>query len=138
MNSENSDQVINSDAGAADAGDLVKSVAGGAVVGRKRRVPSPTGQAVGGGDVDTVYLSKCVFKNSAARKSLSVHHVQRRLSELGYRDAYTDKDGWYGDLTKAAVLAYQRDCGIAGDGIIDADTLNSLFEDDPNVDVSLD
>lgn len=137
MNSENSDQVINSDAGAADAGDLVKSVAGGAVVGRKRRVSSPIGQAVGGGDVDTVYLSKCVFKNSAARKSLSVHHVQRRLSELGYRDAYTDKDGWYGDLTKAAVLAYQQDCGIPGDGIIDAGTLNSLFEDDPNVQVSV-
>lgn len=99
----------------------------------KKRPASPKGQAVSGGDVDTVRLSACIYKNTFARKSLSVYHVQRRLNELGYRDAYTDKTGWYGDLTKAAVAAYQAAEGLAGEGLMTADTLRSLFADDPNV-----
>jgi len=99
----------------------------------KKRPASPKGQAVSGADVDDVRLSACVYKNTFARKSMSVYHVQRRLSELGYRDAYTDKTGWYGDLTKAAVAAYQTAEGLAGEGLMTADTLRSLFADDPNV-----
>lgn len=99
---------------------------------RKRR-PSPRGQVVSGGETDPVLLASIVFKNPAARKSLSVHHVQRRLAELGYPDAHTDKDGWYGDLTRKAMAEYQRDNGLEGDGIADAVTLAHLFADDPNV-----
>jgi len=102
-----------------------------------KRLPSPAGQAVSGLPVDDVLLSSCVFKNPAAKKSLSVHHLQRRLAELGYPDAYTDKDGWYGDLTKLAVAAYQEDNGLSGDGLVDGDTLESIFVDDQNVRVVL-
>lgn len=98
-----------------------------------KRRPSPGGQAVSGQDVDDVSLSRIVFKNQFARKSLSVHHMQRRLAELGYADAYTDKDGWYGDLTMKAVAAFQADEGLAGGGLVDRVTLDALFYDDPNV-----
>ena len=99
----------------------------------KRREPSPPGQAVSGNNKDEVLLSACVFKNALLKKSLSVHHVQRRLSELGYAEAYADKDGWYGDLTKSAVRAFQKDEKLSGDGTITAETLKKLFSDDPNV-----
>ena len=101
-----------------------------------KRKPSPRGQAVSGSDTDEVRLSLIVFKNPAARKSLSVHHLQRRLAELGYRDAGTDKDGWYGDLTLKAVAEYQRDNGLAGDGAVNMPTLEHLFADDSNVTVA--
>lgn len=91
---------------------------------------------VGTGDTDEVSLSRCVIKNKHAKKSLSVHHVQRRLYELGYVDAYTDKDGWYGDLTVKAVREYQAANGLAGDGAVDKATLDHLFSDDPNVTVT--
>jgi peptidoglycan hydrolase-like protein with peptidoglycan-binding domain len=100
------------------------------------RKPSPAGAAVSGGETDNVSLAACVFKNKMQKKSLSVHHVQRRLAELGYPDAYTDKDGWYGDLTRAAVSQYQDAVGISNDGIIDMMTLESLFSDDRNVNVT--
>ena len=102
---------------------------------RPSRQPSPRGQTVGGGDRDEVRLSSCVVKNPRARKSLSVYHVQRRLNELGYKDAYTDKSGWYGDLTVKAVREYQAANGLAGDGTVDKATLDHLFSDDPNVTV---
>lgn len=86
--------------------------------------------------VDAVHLSACVYKNMRARKSLTVHHLQRRLYELGYKEAYADKDGWYGDLTKSAVASFQKDKGIAGNvdpGIADLATLQAIFAGDPNV-----
>jgi hypothetical protein len=93
---------------------------------------------IGSGDTDTVYLSKCVFKNKYARKSLTVHHVQRRLTELGYTNAVSDKDGWYGDLTAMDVAAYQAARNIEGDGTMNAGTFAALFDGDRNVTVSLD
>jgi peptidoglycan hydrolase-like protein with peptidoglycan-binding domain len=97
--------------------------------------PAAKNAAVSGGAVDEVLLSKCVYRNAFARKSLSVHHVQRRLVEWGYRDAGSDKDGWYGDLTKAAVAAFQKAHGLEGAGIINAATLVALFDGDENVHV---
>lgn len=99
----------------------------------QKRRPSAKGQTVSGLEVDDVRVDACVFKNTFARKSLSVYHVQRRLAELGYRDAHTDKTGWYGDLTMKAVHEYQADNGLPADGVITIDTLRSLFNDDPNV-----
>lgn len=98
---------------------------------------SPVRHVVSGGDTDDVYLGKCVYKNTFARKSLTIHHVQRRLVEFGYRDAGSDKDGWYGELTQAAVAAFQRDRSIAGDGYMNADTFVALFDGDQNVTVHL-
>ena len=100
------------------------------------RQPSLPGSTVSGNDVDQVLLSSCVFKNRFARKSLSIHHVQRRLTELGYPEAATDNDGWYGDDTMAAVAAFQVDEGLEATGAMDMATLNALFHDDPNVVVS--
>lgn len=102
----------------------------------KKRPSSPLGQAVSGNSVDTVRLSAIIFKNMFAKKSMSVHHVQRRLGELGYHDAWSDIDGWYGDLTKTAIAEYQSDYGIAGDGDVNMETLESLFIDDENVEVT--
>jgi hypothetical protein len=96
---------------------------------------SGVGIVVSGADTDDVRLDKCVFKNMAAKKSLSVHHVQRKLTALGYRDAASDKDGWYGDHTLLAVAAYQQACGIEGDGLMNAATLEKLFADEPFINV---
>lgn len=93
---------------------------------------------VGGGETDAVMLSRCVFKNPAARKSLTVHHLQRRLTELGYREADADKDGWYGDLTRNAVAAFQRDRKLDGDGLMTEQTLLAIFNGDLNVTVVID
>ena len=93
--------------------------------------------AVSGGSKDAVILANCVYKNKFARKSLTGHHVQRRLNELGYPEANADKDGWYGDLTKLSVSNFQKAKGLAATGIMDADTFTKLFEGDNNVEVVL-
>ena len=88
---------------------------------------------VGLGDKDEVLLAQCVYKNMYARKSLTVHHLQRRLAELGYGDASADLDGWYGDLTKESVRQYQGDNKLEATGVMDADTFKRIFKGDPNV-----
>ena len=112
------------------------AVAPSAKAKKSGRQPSLPGATVSGNAVDQVLLSSCVFKNRFARKSLSIHHIQRRLAELGYPDAASDRDGWYGDLTAAAVAVFQADEGLEATGTIDMTTLNALFHDDPNVVVS--
>jgi len=88
---------------------------------------------VGLGDKDEVLLAQCVYKNMYARKSLTVHHLQRRLAELGYGDASADLDGWYGDLTKESVRQYQGDNNLEATGVMDAETFKRIFKGDPNV-----
>lgn len=105
----------------------------------KNSAPASAPNAVvGTGDTDDVYLSKCVYKNMYAKKSLTVHHVQRRLTELGYVEADADKDGWYGDGTKHAVAALQEYLGIEGDGEMNAETFAAIFDGDHNVTVVID
>jgi peptidoglycan hydrolase-like protein with peptidoglycan-binding domain len=94
--------------------------------------------AVSGAAQDNVYLSRCVVKNQFERKSLTIHHVQRRLAELGYRAATADKDGWYGDNTVSAVASFQSAVQLTSTGIIDAETFTALFAGDPNVIVHID
>lgn len=93
--------------------------------------------AVSGKPQDEVLLSRCVYKNQYERRSLTVHHVQRRLNELGYSNVFADKDGYYGDHTRSAVAAFQRDREIAVDqtliGFMDAATFEELFRGDVNV-----
>lgn len=88
---------------------------------------------VGLGDKDEVVLGQCVYKNMYTRKSLTVHHLQRRLAELGYGEASADLDGWYGDLTKESVRQYQGDNKLEATGVMDADTFKRIFKGDPNV-----
>jgi hypothetical protein len=92
---------------------------------------------IGKGPADDVYLSKCIYKNIYERKSLTIHHLQRRLEELGYNDVVGDKDGWLGELTKIAIEKFQKDKGLAATGNVDADTFNKIFEGDSNVNVVL-
>jgi len=92
---------------------------------------------VGTGDTDDVYLAKCVYKNIYERKSLTIHHLQRRLEELGYKDVIGDRDGWLGELTMISVEKFQQDKGLAATGKVDADTFMKIFEGDTNVNVVL-
>jgi hypothetical protein len=92
---------------------------------------------VGNGDADDVYLAKCVYKNIYERKSLTIHHLQRRLEELGYKDVIGDRDGWLGELTMISVEKFQQDKGLAATGKVDADTFSKIFEGDTNVNVVL-
>jgi hypothetical protein len=94
-------------------------------------------QAVSGEDVDDVILANCIYKNVYARKSLTVHHLQRRLIELGYKDADADKDGWLGDETVASIKEFQADKGMDVTGSVDADTFNKIFEGDQHVNIVL-
>lgn len=93
---------------------------------------------VSGKDKDDVFLKQAVFKNPRARKSLTIHHLQRRLAELGYGDAAADRDGWYGDLTKLAVEAWQKDNKVEPTGLMNVKTFEGIFAGDPNVRVYVD
>lgn len=100
-------------------------------------VSSEPTHVIGSGDADEVRLDACVYKNTYARKSLTIHHLQRRLDELGYGDANNDRDGWYGDLTVLSVSQFQKDNNLEATGMMDADTLSKIFAGDPNVRVIL-
>jgi hypothetical protein len=102
----------------------------------KAHKPKAT-QSVSGNGVDEVLLANCIYKNVYARKSLSVHHLQRRLIELGFKDADADKDGWLGDETVAAIKNFQASKGLDVTGSVDATTLTKIFEGDHNVQVVL-
>lgn len=94
--------------------------------------PASAYAVVSGNSVDDVTLSKIVYKNVMAKKSLSVHHLQRRLAEWGHGEAHLDRDGWYGDNTVKAVNDFQAKQGLPV-GALDLVTLNAIFENDSNV-----
>ena len=56
-----------------------------------------------------------------------VLQMQQRLSDLGYLSAAPD--GGYGNLTKAAVEAFQQAAGLPVTGTADSDTLAALYSD---------
>lgn len=84
-------------------------------------------------DKDVVSVAKAIYKNIYQKKSLTVHHIQRRLNEWGYKEAFLDKDGFYGDLTKGAMEKFQSDKNLNVTGLADYETLVALFENDSNV-----
>ena len=90
------------------------------------------------GSFDEVYLKKCVYENKFERKSLTIHHLQRRLEELGYKDVIGDRDGWLGELTMMSVNKFQQDKGLdVTDKSIDEKTFTMIFAGDHNVNVNL-
>lgn len=107
------------------------------VVVEQPKASRQASQAVSGDDVDDVILANCIYKNVYARKSLTVHHLQRRLIELGYKDADADKDGWLGDETVASIKKFQADKGMDVTGSVDVDTFKKIFEGDVHVRVVL-
>ena len=96
------------------------------------KAPEAEYAVVSGKDKDEVRLSAIVFENKLAKKSLSVHHLQRRLREWGFDGGFTDRDGWYGVSTRDAVHAFQKKQGLPV-GDLDMATLAVLFENDDNV-----
>lgn len=96
-------------------------------------VPGTQYAVVGTGSADNVYASKAIFQNRLQKKSLTVHHLQRRLAEWGYADAYSDVDGWYGEPTKKSVAEFQEKHGLEATGIADYATMARIFEGDTNV-----
>jgi hypothetical protein len=105
---------------------------------KPRATSTVASHVVSGKDKDDVFLKQAVYKNPRARKSLTIHHLQRRLAELGYADAAADRDGWYGDLTKLSVEAWQKDNKIEPTGLMNAKTIEGIFAGDPNVRVNTD
>lgn len=104
----------------------------------RESLPKPaTPFVVSGKEVDDVALSAMVYKNPINRKSLSVHHLQRRLNELGFTSAFLDKDGWLGDGTKIAIEDFRKSKNLPNSGLIDAETLKVLFEGDAGVNLIL-
>ena len=97
-----------------------------------------TDAAVSGGATDDVHFASCVFKNAYARKSLTIHHLQRRLNALGFADAYADEDGFYGDLTKLSIQNFQVARGLPISDVIDSTTFAEIFRGDANVVVIID
>ena len=100
-------------------------------------VPPTTYAVTGEGATDEVHLSKIVYENKMHKRVLSVFHVQRRLAEWGFDGALGVKPGWYGEVTKNCVAAFQKHIGLEETGIVDAETLTRLFEGDTNVTVIL-
>lgn len=102
-------------------------------------LPEPAGPAVVGiGEVDDVYLSSCIFKNVKSRKSLTIHHLQRRLIELGYAEASFDRDGYFGDPTLLAIKRFQSENKkLEQTGSLDEATFKAIFKGDPNVRVNV-
>ena len=96
------------------------------------KAPKSEYAVVSGGTKDEVRLSAIVFENKRAKKSLSVHHLQRRLREWGFDGGYTDRDGWYGVSTRDAIHEFQKAQGLPV-GDLTMDTLTALFENDNNV-----
>jgi len=94
-------------------------------------------EVYGKGETDEVRLSAIKYKNKNARKSLSVLHVQRALVLRGYDRAGADPQGYFGDETQAALWDYQEKEGIEPTAVPDAQTLQRLFEDDPNITLAL-
>ena len=105
---------------------------------KKSGVPATAYAVVSGGQTDPVHLSKAQFKSLTHKRSLTVHHLQRRLMEWGYMDAYLDKDGYFGDLTLKSINEFRKAHGIESDLAIDAETFSAIFEGDTNVTVVID
>lgn len=98
----------------------------------KAVIESAPGQAVTG-QTDDVFPSK-VVNDPNHRKSLTVHHLQRRLEEVGYATAAAGIDGRYDANTQHAFEAWQSDNGYEP-GEATYDQLSQLFDGDPNVQV---
>ncbi len=56
----------------------------------------------------------------------AVTALQQRLSDLGYYSGPIT--GYFGDLTEAAVIEFQRDRGLTADGVVGASTTAALRE----------
>lgn len=66
-----------------------------------------------------------VGKLEVGSEGTAVRLLQTRLRELDYLKV--SPDGSYGEATKAAVIAFQKNNGLTADGVAGAATLNKLY-----------
>lgn len=100
-------------------------------------VPSAPNAAVSGAKVDPIAYSRAVpTGKNGPRKSLTVFHIQRRLYEHGYTEAWSETI--YGNLTKSSVRKYQAARDEQQTGILTRQQFEDLFKGDTNVSVSMD
>ncbi len=57
-------------------------------------------------------------------RGYEVKKVQRRLARMGYFHAKAT--GYYGPITKHAVMAFQRKCGLKADGVVGRSTRKAM------------
>jgi peptidoglycan hydrolase-like protein with peptidoglycan-binding domain len=62
-------------------------------------------------------------------KGEDVVEIQTRLKELGYYD-YSKITGYYGSITKAAVVGFQKANGLTHDGVVGRNTRKKMFSAD--------
>lgn len=99
----------------------------------KTKVAPVARHVVGKGATDEVLLSRAVpLERAKTRKSLTIHHLQRRLAELGFSEAASDLDGRWGELTGRAVAAWQKKNGYP-EGDLNGVQFTEIFKGDPNV-----
>lgn len=94
---------------------------------------------VGDGETDPIYYSKArVPGRTENRKSLTVLHIQRRLTAEGFAEAQSAPGGAYEVLTTRAVTQWQESRGEDATGVLTREQFDALFEGDPNVTVHQD
>lgn len=67
---------------------------------------------------------RVLARTSPATRGDDVAELQERLAALGFDPGRVD--GIFGDLTRAAVAGFQRDCGLDVDGVAGGRTLDEL------------
>lgn len=89
---------------------------------------------VGDGETDPVFYSKAKVPGPKEnRKSLTVLHVQRRLTAEGFAEAQSAPGGAFEVLTTRAVSQWQESRGDDATGVLTREQFDALFEGDPNV-----
>lgn len=82
---------------------------------------------IGGPDSNTQTIHHCGYLKSSARlytsSSVTVGIIEHKLAALGYKSTL---DGNYSKRDKLAVKAFQRDRGLAADGIVGPITAQQL------------
>ena len=73
-------------------------------------------------------------KKDAGTRPDEVKRMQTRLRELGYLNA--EPDGYFGSETFYALVAFQRNNGLEGDGIAGQETQRILYESEEVIDVT--
>lgn len=96
----------------------------------------PKDAVVGNGATDPVLYSKARMPGRTEnKKSLTVLHVQRALTALGFYEAQSAPGGRYETLTARAVSQYQESRAEEPTGVLTRAQFSELFMNDPNVEV---
>ncbi|MDR0914798.1 MAG: peptidoglycan-binding protein [Oscillospiraceae bacterium] len=98
---------------------------GGASDQKPANMSSTANSSSGSNSSGSSAPAKTIFKNGDSGQK--VIEIQDRLKELGFYVG--DSTGYFGDVTEAAYIAFQKAAGITVDGIA-GDDMDVLFSDD--------